>query len=170
MTVAADRRREVIDAAVSEFAEHGFHGASTPAIARRAGISQPYSYALFPSKKALFLAAHTSVVDRIRDGFAVAVQGAKDPDDALSRAGRSFVHPDREALLCQLQGYAASGDREVRDHVRGEFTRLFDEVGALTGASRDDVALFIAGGMFFTVAGALNVPASYWPRPPYGGS
>jgi AcrR family transcriptional regulator len=170
MAAATERRREVIDAAVAEFAEHGFHGASTPAIARRAGISQPYIYALFPNKKALFLAAHTRVVDRIRDGFAAAVADADGPDDALRRAGRSFVQPDREALLCQLQGYAASGDREVRDHVRGEFTRLFDEVGALTGASRDDVALFIAGGMFFTVAGALDLPRAYWPKPPYGGS
>jgi AcrR family transcriptional regulator len=170
MAVATDRRREVIDAAVTEFAEHGFHGASTPAIARRAGISQPYIYALFPNKKALFLAAHTHVVDRIRDGFAAAAADAESPGEALRRAGRSFAHPDREALLCQLQGYAASGDDEVRDHVRAEFTRLFDEVRALTGASRDDVALFIAGGMFFTVAGALNVPESYWPRPPYGGS
>jgi AcrR family transcriptional regulator len=39
---AADRRDQVLDAAIAEFAEHGFHGASTPAIARRVGISQPY--------------------------------------------------------------------------------------------------------------------------------
>jgi AcrR family transcriptional regulator len=167
---APARREDVLDAAVAEFAEHGFHGASTPAIARRAGISQPYIYALFPNKKALFLAAHTRVVDRIRDGFATAVRGADGPGDALRRAGRAFLRTDRAALLGQLQGYAASGDPEVRAHVRREFIRLFDEVRALTGASRDEVALFIAGGMFLTVAGALDVPKSYWPKPPYGGS
>src|SRR5919204_6226088 len=129
-------------------------GASTPAIARRAGVSQPYIYALFPSKKALFVAAHTRVVDRIRDRFASAAAGARDPGDALRRAGRSFLDTDREALRCQLQGYAASGDPEIRDHVRAEFTRLFDEVRAITGASRDEVALFTAGGMFLTVVGA----------------
>ena len=64
---AATRRQDVLDAAVAEFAQHGFHGASTPAIARRAWISQPYIYALFPSKKALFTAAHTRVIERIRD-------------------------------------------------------------------------------------------------------
>ena len=167
---AATRRADVLDAAIAEFAEHGFHGGSTPAIARRAGISQPYIYALFPNKKALFAAAHTRVVDRIRDGFASAAAGARSPGDALRRAGRSFVDADREALLCQLQGYAASGDPELREHVRGEFTRLFDEVRAITGASRDEVALFFAGGMFLTVAGALDVPRAYWPKPPYGGS
>jgi AcrR family transcriptional regulator len=167
---AATRREEVLEAAIAEFAEHGFHGASTPAIARRAGISQPYIYALFPSKKALFTAAHTRVVDRIRDGFAAAAAGATGPGDALLRAGQSFLATDREALRCQLQGYAASGDPELREHVRGEFTRLFDDVRAITGASRDDVALFFAGGMFLTVAGALDVPRAYWPKPPYGGS
>src|SRR5512132_2711486 len=167
---AGDRREDVLAAAVAEFAEHGFHGASTPAIARRAGIPQPYIYALFPSKRALFLAAHTRVVDRIRAAFARAVRGADDPREALLRAGRAFVGTDREALLCQLQGYAASGDPAVRAHVRAEFTRLFDEVRAITGASRDEVALFIAGGMFFTVAGALDIPRPYWPKPPYGGS
>jgi AcrR family transcriptional regulator len=167
---AATRRDQVLDAAVAEFAEHGFHGASTPAIARRAGISQPYIYALFPSKKALFAAAHTRVVDRIRGGFTAAAVGAKSPGDALRRAGSSFLEADREALLCQLQGYAASGDPELREHVRGEFTRLFDDVREITGASRDEVALFVAGGMFLTVAGALDVPRAYWPKPPYGGS
>ena len=53
-----ERREQVIDAAVREFAEHGFHATSTTAIAKRAGISQPYIYALFPNKHELFLAAH----------------------------------------------------------------------------------------------------------------
>jgi AcrR family transcriptional regulator len=167
---AAERRADVLDAAIAEFAEHGFHGASTPAIARRAGISQPYIYALFPNKRGLFMAAHTRVVDRIREAFAQAAAGAGDSGEALLRAGRAFLGADREALLCQLQGYAASGDPEVRAHVRAEFTRLFDDVRAITGASRDEVALFFAGGMFLTVAGALDVPKRYWPKPPYGGS
>ena len=51
-----ERREQVIDAAVKEFAEHGYHATSTSAIAKRAGISQPYIYALFPNKRELFLA------------------------------------------------------------------------------------------------------------------
>lgn len=167
---ATTRRDDVLDAAIAEFAQHGFHAAGTTAIARRAGISQPYIYALFPSKKALFLATHTRVVQRIREAFAEAVEGARSPGDALRRAGGAFIAllAEREELLCQLQGYAASGDPEVREHVRAEFTGLFDDVAAMTGASRDEVARFIAGGMFFTIAGALEVPREYWPKPPYG--
>jgi AcrR family transcriptional regulator len=48
---AEERREAVLVAAVTEFARAGFHGASTDAIARRAGISQPYLFRLFGSKK-----------------------------------------------------------------------------------------------------------------------
>src|SRR5919201_1819428 len=69
----ADERREaVLDAAVHEFAQAGYHAASTTAIARRAGISQPYIYALFPNKKALFIGCQQRASDRIRDAFAAA--------------------------------------------------------------------------------------------------
>src|SRR5437879_8394750 len=55
----ADHRREaVLVAARVEFAEWGYHAATTAAIAKRADISQSYIYALFPSKKDLFIACH----------------------------------------------------------------------------------------------------------------
>src|ERR671916_101839 len=57
-STSEERREQVIAAAVKEFAEKGFHATSTGAIAKRAGISQPYIYALFPNKHELFLAAH----------------------------------------------------------------------------------------------------------------
>jgi len=172
MVATASRRNEVLDAAVAEFARHGYRGASTVAIARRAGISQPYVHALFGSKQALFLAAHDRVVDAIALEFArhAAETEGLPPAERLRALGATFVHlRSRDDLLCQLQGYAAAGDPEVREHVRRRFVELFDAVAEMTGATRDEVALFVAGGMFFTVAGALDVPPDYWPNPPYGG-
>ena len=47
----ADERREaVLTAAAREFARKGLHGASTDAIAKDAGISQPYLFRLFGTK------------------------------------------------------------------------------------------------------------------------
>ena len=63
---AAERREHLLDAAIAEFAASGYHAASTTAIARRAGISQPYIYALYRNKHDLFLAAHRQVAERIR--------------------------------------------------------------------------------------------------------
>src|SRR5438445_13856519 len=50
------RRQLILDAARSVFAEHGFHGAGTAEIARRAGCSEPMLYKHFASKQALFAA------------------------------------------------------------------------------------------------------------------
>ena len=54
---AEERRKDVLDAALEVFAEHGLSGSSTDEIARRAGISQPYLFRLFRTKKELFIAA-----------------------------------------------------------------------------------------------------------------
>ena len=47
---AEERREIVLEAAVGEFARHGLAGTSTEDVARRAGISQPYLFRLFPTK------------------------------------------------------------------------------------------------------------------------
>src|SRR5260370_34837972 len=111
---AGDRREQVLEAAVHEFAELGYQAASTAAIARRAGISQPYIYALFPNKRELFLAGHDHVTGRIRSTFRAAAQGATNPQDPLHRMGATYPEliADRFALLCHLQAYAAPGDPE----------------------------------------------------------
>ncbi|MFD5148334.1 helix-turn-helix domain-containing protein, partial [Streptomyces sp. NPDC058401] len=58
MRLSADERREtVLRAAIAEFATGGYHGTSTETIARRVGVSQPYLFRLFPTKRALFQAA-----------------------------------------------------------------------------------------------------------------
>ena len=54
---AAERREELIAAAVHEFAHGGLHGTPVERIARRVGVAQPYVFSLFPSKRDLFLAA-----------------------------------------------------------------------------------------------------------------
>ena len=54
---AAERRDALIDAAMHEFAQTGFHGTPVDRIARRVGVAQPYVFSLFGSKRELFLAA-----------------------------------------------------------------------------------------------------------------
>src|SRR3989475_10301618 len=73
---AEQRREEVLAAAVAEFAIHGLHGTSTEMIAKRIGISQPYIFRLFPSKKDLFLAAIDQCFDRVEAAFRNAAGGS----------------------------------------------------------------------------------------------
>ena len=68
--MTADERREaVIAAAAIEFAGGGFAGTATDAIARRAGVSQPYLFQLYRTKKELFLATVRDSFERITGRF-----------------------------------------------------------------------------------------------------
>ena len=162
---SGERREHVIDAAVSEFARHGYHGASTAAIAKRAGISQPYIYALFPNKRDLFLAANKQVSDNIRRRFVEAARGATDPAERLKLMGDSYTEllSDREEILFQLQGYAAALDPDIQHEIRRCFMDLFDEVERTTGATRPQVSQFMSAGMLLNVVAALDLPEQYEP-------
>jgi AcrR family transcriptional regulator len=161
-----ERREHVIAAAVSEFARNGYHGASTAAIAKRAGISQPYIYALFPSKRDLFLAANRHVADNIRRRFVEAAHGVTDPAERLELMGESYMGllESREEILMQLQGYSAALDPDIQKDVRRCFMDLFDEVERVTGASRAEVSQFMSAGMLLNVVAALDLPEEYEPK------
>jgi AcrR family transcriptional regulator len=160
-----ERREQVIAAAVKEFAAHGFHAASTGAIAKRAGISQPYIYALFPNKHELFLATEAHVVGRIRDAFTEAAQGADDPEGKLAAMGRAYATllEDRDEILVQMQGHAAAGDPTLRDPIRKGFMGVVDHVSRVAGVSRERAVEFVTVGMYLNVVAALDLPDEYSP-------
>jgi AcrR family transcriptional regulator len=159
---SADQRRDqVLDAATHEFAVHGYHGASTAAIAKRAGISQPYIYALFPNKHALFLAAHARMVDTLRTTFLDAARGIDDPAErlrAMALAYRPLVEANRDLLLLQMQSHAAAGDPEIGPEVASAFKGLVDDVRRASGVADEQVAQFFACGMLINVTTALGLP------------
>jgi AcrR family transcriptional regulator len=161
-----ERRAQLVDAAVKEFAANGFHATSTTAIAKRAGISQPYVYALFPNKHELFLAANAEVKERIRGAFAEAARGLDSTEDRLEAMGRAYIAllENREEIMFQHQANAAAGDPALREPIRREFMRLFDDVGRLSGASEEEVWHFIAHGMMLNVIAALGLPEKYMPE------
>jgi AcrR family transcriptional regulator len=158
-----ERREQVIAAAVKEFAANGYHAAGTAAIAKRAGISQPYIYALFPNKRELFLATHSHVLDRIRRTFQEAAREGTTPEERLDAMGHAYVGllDDRDDILCQMQAHAAAGDPELRAPIRREFERLFDDMRRISGAEHRDVVNFVAKGMLLNVAAALDLPRQY---------
>jgi AcrR family transcriptional regulator len=161
-----ERRDQVVDAAVKEFAATGFHATSTTAIAKRAGISQPYVYALFPNKRELFLAANAEVKERIRGAFAEAARGLDSTEDRLDAMGQAYIElvEHRDEIMFQHQANAAAGDPALREPIRREFMRLFEDVGRLSGATEEEVWNFIAHGMMLNVVAALDLPEEYLPQ------
>src|SRR5437588_9218246 len=117
---SADERREaVLEAALEEFAARGLDGASTEAIAAKAGISQPYVFRLFGTKKELFMAVVTRCFRETLEVFQQAAEG-KRGEAALEAMGRVYMDllADSVRLRGQMQAYAATDDPEVREVVR----------------------------------------------------
>ena len=111
-----ERRSQVLGIAAGEFADHGLHGASTEAIARRAEITQAYVFRMFGTKKALFLEVVVAAFDRLTEGMAQPPPAPRRARCAgLMGAQYNEMLADRTSLLLQLQGFAACGDGEVRD-------------------------------------------------------
>jgi AcrR family transcriptional regulator len=164
---AEERREAVLAAAYEEFAQHGFHGASTDAIARRAGISQPYLFRLFGSKKSLFLAVNDACFDRTLELFRAAAVGTSGRDalEAIGRAYADLIESDRTILQGQLQAYSAAvNDDEIRAGVARGYGRLVDYVETVSGADRQTVAAFFAKGMLMNVLAAMQYSLDAEPK------
>jgi AcrR family transcriptional regulator len=157
---AAERREMVLEAAVIDFAVHGLAGTSTEDVARRAGISQPYLFRLFPTKKALFLALVERCFGRVQETF-VAAAGELTGDEALAAMADSYTRllDDRTLLLLQMQIYAACSDPEIRDAARAAYKKLWEMVERVTGLPFQTVVDFFAVGMLMNVAAAMDLPA-----------
>jgi AcrR family transcriptional regulator len=168
---ADERRTEVLKAAVAEFALHGLHGTSTEMIAKRIGISQPYIFRLFPSKKQLFLAAIDQCFDRVEATFRKAVEEsatapessahfAASPVEArLHEMGHAYLRlmAKRELLLFQMQAYAACSDEDVRRKVKLRWDRLMKVTAEISGAAPDALTAFFARGMLMNVFASIRL-------------
>ena len=158
---AAERREEIVTVALRHFALGGYHGTSTEAIAREAGISQPYLFRLFGTKRDLFLACDDRHHEHLMGVFGRAAHRSE-PGERLKAMGRAYMEellPDRHQLLFQMQAYAACSDPEIQAHVRRRYGELVREVTRLSGAADEEVFNFIATGMMLNVVTSLDLQA-----------
>lgn len=171
---AEQRREEIVTVALRQFAMGGYRGTSTEAIARDAGISQPYLFRLFGTKRDLFLACWARAGEHIRGTFAEAARGLP-KEERLEAMGKAYIRllADREELLFQMQAYAACSDPEIRAPVRRSYGETLREVARITGAGREELWHFFAEGMLLNVIASLDLPAApegrewneYWAMP-----
>jgi AcrR family transcriptional regulator len=155
---AADRREQVIKEAITVFARSGYEGATTSAIAERVGVSQPYLFRLFPTKKDLFLAASARNMNDTL-GLLRESAGGKVGHEALEAMGLAYqeqLMTQREWLLMQLQTFAACYDEDIQRQTRQCLQKLWDEIEKLTGLPIGDRVIFFAKGMFCNVIAAAG--------------
>jgi AcrR family transcriptional regulator len=156
---ADERREDVLEAAREVFATHGLHGASTDDIARRAGISQPYLFRLFGTKKELFIAAVERCYAETLETFQRAAEG-KTGEEALEAMGKSYgelIQSNPNRLRLQMQTYAACEDTEVREVSRRGYGALVEFVEQVSGVPTERVGDFFARGMLINVIASMSL-------------
>jgi AcrR family transcriptional regulator len=156
---AEERREEILEAALVEFAARGLHGGSTEAIASAVGISQPYVFRLFGTKKELF----TATIERCMRGTLEMMQAAAaglNGEEALHAIGEAYserLTTDPTYLHSQMQAYAACDDPTIRAVVRNGYRELVDYVERVSGLPPDRVSHFFAKGMLLNVIASMDL-------------
>jgi AcrR family transcriptional regulator len=158
---AEERREQIVSAALIEFAHGGLQGTSTEAIAKRVGVSQPYLFRFFETKKDLFIAAIELCMGETLALFRHASEGlrGKEALEAMGRAYISELVSDRDQLLAQMQAYAACEDADVRKAVQRGYGDLYEFVERASGADDHEIRDFFAFGMLLNVMAAMDVPS-----------
>jgi AcrR family transcriptional regulator len=166
---AEERRDEIVAAAAIEFAQAGYAGTPTEAIARRVGVSQPYLFQLFGTKRDLFVAAINDCFGKTRRNFVEAGRAAReqglDTKATLEEIGHAYVRllmRDPNLLRLQLQGYAAAGtDTDIRAAVRRNYHDLWTAVAEVSCASREELTDWFAMGMLINVVASIGTGLTF---------
>lgn len=161
---SGERRELILAAAAAVFGERGYVGATTDAVARAAGVSQPYVVRMFGSKTALFLAVLERSLDRLLDEFRreIRERGAGS-DDLQTCIGRRYVEllADRGLLLSLMQGFMLGADPEIGPTVRAGFLAVYRLLRDEARFSPEQAAEFLSGGMMINTLVALQMGADY---------
>ena len=152
---ADDRRELVLAAATRAFSRGGYAGTSTDAVAKEAGVSQPYVVRIFGTKLDLFLEVFDRACGQVRQAFeAVLADGPFDPadDDDWSRLGLAYTEllRDRDLLMVMMHGFAAGDDDRIAARSRDGMARIFQTIVS-TGCTDEAAQEFIAQGMLLNV-------------------
>ena len=161
--MGADERRDlVLAAATRAFARGGYAGTSTDAVAKEAGVSQPYVVRIFGSKLDLFLEVFARATGRIGKAFAdVLAEADFDPtsEEDRDRLGTAYAEllADRDFLLVMMHGFTASGIPEIGAAARAGMGDIF-EILRGGGGTDEEIRDFIAQGMLLNVMIAMQAP------------
>jgi len=156
---ATERRDEILEAALVEFAAHGLDGGSTEAIAKAVGISQPYVFRLFGTKKQLFMATVERCLRGTLEMMHTASAGLTG-EEALQAIGEAYSERlviDPSYLRSQMQAYAACDDPEIREVVRRGYGDLVEYVERVSGLPSERVSHFFAKGMLLNVMASMDL-------------
>ncbi|MEC0128145.1 TetR/AcrR family transcriptional regulator [Paenibacillus pabuli] len=161
---SANRRNDIISAAIEVFAEIGYYRATTAQVAEKAQISQPYIFRFFKTKEALLLTALEVSWTRVIESFRSVVEKAT-PDQLendLIEAYDKILESHKNELLLQMQAQTIREEvirqamqKGISD-VRTMVLEAFTAAGIANPTQR--TMIFLAIGMLCNVSTALDMP------------
>lgn len=136
--VAAERRRQILDAAVRVFARQGFHGSRVSDIADEAGVAYGLLYHYFRSKDQLLSTVFSERWKLMLEAIEAADQreasGREKLDDIAGFIVGSYHHdPDlMKVIIVEVTRAANSFGRTHLDEIR----QAFDGIAAIVAAAQ----------------------------------
>ncbi|MEL7472206.1 MAG: helix-turn-helix domain-containing protein [Planctomycetota bacterium] len=170
---AAERREQLLDAALEQFAEHGYARATTAQLAKAAGVTEPIIYRHFKSKRDLFVALIERTGKRTLEQWSGDLATATDPAERLKRliGDNPMVSGDgRKAYRVFLQAITEVNDESIQAaleaHIKQARAFIQHELEAAQSASQVThrfsaellAKLLVHLGMGYGVLTAMQVP------------
>lgn len=165
----AVRERQILDAAVRVFSQHGYHAASMDEISDVAGVSKPMIYAYLGAKEDLFAKCIRREADRLIETVRLGVRTELPPDMQLwhgLRAFYRFVAEHQEAwTVLHRQALTAGGQfaGEIHD-LRKMAIDLVAGLVVTAGTKRGlgEAAEFSGPALAVALVGAAESLADWW--------
>ncbi len=141
MSVSDQKKKQIVEAAIAEFQEKGYAGASMDRISERAQVSKRTVYNHFESKDVLFRAINQCLADQINS----ALELSYDPDlpirDALVRLGWAegelMINPCFMSLARMIMSETIR-DPELAADMNARMTKLVVFAEFIERATKED--------------------------------
>jgi AcrR family transcriptional regulator len=149
------------------FGERGYFGATTDAVARAAGVSQPYVVRMFGTKEVLFLEVLHRALDRLlttfRAALAEGIAAGEGAETVGHRIGMAYAEllSDRGLLLSLMHAFILGSDPEIGKAAREGFLDVYKFLRFEAGFSPAEADIFLAHGMMMNTMVGLRMADEY---------
>ncbi|MGO2931804.1 TetR/AcrR family transcriptional regulator [Microbacterium sp.] len=157
---AAERRVQAVAIGLGAFADHGVTTVAIQHVAAQMGVSQPYVFRLFGSKKAFFLACVDELAPRITEMLLSTGAGVEEPLEEMGAGFRALVSDGVISGFWLQACAAARADDEIASKCRDVIARSLRAVQASAGVDADVLAGFFGRGALVMMLQTLGVDLS----------
>ncbi len=162
---AEQRRESILAAASAVFGERGYVGATTDAVAKAAGVSQPYVVRMFGTKEQLFLDVLGRALEKLLATFRGVIAehgpGGKEALGALIGGAYADLLQDRGLLLSLMQAFMLGTDPVVGPAARDGFLQVYGVLRDEAGFTSEEAEAFLSHGMMLNTLVAIGMAGAY---------